>query len=107
LTEDELSFLTRNHILGAPARLGIMVYLLAKNKAFFTELLNVLKMTPGNLDSHLRKLRKAGYVDIVRVIGYDRPRVVIKITDKGRYETINYLSVLRRILEKYYVKPIS
>ncbi|OYT56861.1 MAG: transcriptional regulator [Desulfurococcales archaeon ex4484_217_2] len=97
----------RNHILGAPARLGIMVYLLAKNKAFFTELLNVLKMTPGNLDSHLRKLRKAGYVDIVRVIGYDRPRVVVKITDKGRYETINYLSVLRRILEKYYVKPIS
>jgi len=97
----------QNHILGAPARLGIMVYLLAKNKAFFTELLNVLKMTPGNLDSHLRKLRKAGYVDIVRVIGYDRPRIVIKITDKGRYETINYLSVLRRILEKYYVKPIS
>ena len=107
MREDELSFLMRNHILGAPARLGIMVYLLAKNKAFFTELLNVLKMTPGNLDSHLRKLRKAGYVDIVRVIGYDRPRVVIKITDKGRYETINYLSVLRRILEKYYVKPIS
>jgi len=107
LREDELSFLMRNHILGAPARLGIMVYLLAKNKAFFTELLNVLKMTPGNLDSHLRKLRKAGYVDIVRVIGYDRPRVVVKITDKGRYETINYLSVLRRILEKYYVKPIS
>lgn len=106
MSEDELSFLMRNHILGVSARLSIMVYLLAKNKAFFTELLNVLKMTPGNLDSHLKKLRRAGYIDIVRVIGYDRPRVVIKITDKGRYETISYLNVLKKVLEKYYVKPI-
>ena len=101
MSGDELRFLMQNHVLGSPARLGIMVYLLAKNRAFFTELLNVLKMTPGNLDSHLRRLKKAGYIDMVRVISYDRPRVVIKITDKGRYETISYLDVLRKILEKY------
>ncbi len=106
MSENELSSLIRNHVLGSPARLGIMVYLLAKEKAYFTELLNVLKMTPGNLDSHLRKLRKSEYVVVRRVISYDRPRVVIKITEKGRLETIKYLGILRSILEKYYAKPI-
>ncbi len=93
---DVLRRIIRDSIFSAPARLSIMIYLLARNKAYFTELQQVLNLTPGNLNSHLRRLKDAGYIEIIRTFE-DRPRTIIKITKKGMDETLEYLNRLLTI----------
>ena len=95
---ESLRELTRNHVLGNPVRLGIMLYLLPRGKVLFKELLGVLEVTPGNLDSHLRTLEKAGYVKLYKVFA-DRPRTAVRITEKGAEETARYLRALKSVLE--------
>jgi len=93
----ELRELIKNHTLGSPVRLGIMLYLLPRGRALFKELLEVLEVTPGNLDSHLKVLEKAGYVELYKVFA-DRPRTAVRMTAKGAEETKKYLRSLKEIL---------
>ncbi|WP_087035257.1 transcriptional regulator [Thermococcus litoralis] len=93
----QLKELTSNHVLGNPIRLAIMLYLLPRTRVLFKDLLEVLELTPGNLDSHLRVLEKAGYVKIKKVFS-DRPRTAVEITQKGAQETGKYLRLLREVL---------
>ena len=69
----------KGHHTSASVRLGIRIYLSAKSKVYFTELRQVLSLTLGNLNSHLRRLRDTGYVEIIRAFE-DRSRTIIKIT---------------------------
>jgi len=94
-----LNELTKKSVLGNPVRLGIMIYLLTHKRAFFKELQEVLSVTPGNLDSHLRTLEKEGFVKIKKAIA-DRPRTIIIITEKGAEETKKYLKLLKEILNE-------
>jgi len=96
---ESLRELSRNHVLGNPIRLGVMLYLLPRERVLFKELLDVLGATPGNLDSHLRALEKAGYVEIYKVIA-DRPRTAVRITEKGAEEAGKYLRTLKEILNE-------
>jgi len=89
--------LVKNHILGNPTRLAVMIYLLPRGRVLFKELLAVLDLTPGNLDSHLKTLEKAGYVKIYKVFA-DRPRTAVKITEKGAVEAGRYLRSLKEAL---------
>ncbi|WP_297535698.1 transcriptional regulator [Thermococcus sp.] len=94
---EPLRELTRNHVLGNPIRLGIMLYLLPRERVLFKELLDVLEVTPGNLDSHLKALEKAGYVKLYKVFA-DRPRTAVRITERGARETGRYLRTLKEVL---------
>ncbi|ASJ08220.1 transcriptional regulator [Thermococcus siculi] len=94
---EPLRELTRNHVLGSPIRLAIMLYLLPRERALFRDILGVLDITPGNLDSHLKALERAGYVEVYKVIA-DRPRTAVKITDMGARETAEYLRALKEVL---------
>ncbi|WP_456367082.1 transcriptional regulator [Thermococcus sp.] len=89
--------LAKNHVLGNPTRLAVMIYLLPRDRVLFKELLSVLDLTPGNLDSHLRTLEKAGYVKVYKVFA-DRPRTAVRITDEGARKTMEYLKALRKAL---------
>ncbi|ASJ01646.1 transcriptional regulator [Thermococcus gorgonarius] len=73
--------LTKNHVLGNPTRLAITIYLLPRGRGPFKDLQKVLEITPGNLDSHLKVLEKAGYIKVYKVIT-DRPRSAVEITDE-------------------------
>ena len=95
---EALRELSRNNTLGNPVRLGVMLYLLPRGRVLFKDLLEVLEVTPGNLDSHLRALEKAGYVKIYKVIA-DRPRTAVEITGKGAEETGKYLRALKEALQ--------
>ncbi|NJE76709.1 transcriptional regulator [Thermococcus sp. ES12] len=94
---EALRELSRNHTLGNPIRLGIMLYLLPRGKVLFRELLDVLDVTPGNLDSHLKALEKAGYIELYKVFA-DRPRTAVRVTEKGAKETGEYLRALKEAL---------
>jgi len=74
-------------------RLAIMIYLLAKRRTYFSDIVEDLDMTPGNLWSHIEKLEKDGLVEVRHIID-GRPRVVVIITEKGIEETIELLKML-------------
>jgi len=95
----ELRELVKNHVLGNPIRLGIMLYLLPRERVLFKELQKVLDVTPGNLDSHLKTLERTGYIKMKKVFA-DRPRTAVEITDKGAEETGKYLRMLKKLLDQ-------
>ena len=49
-----------------PARLRILTVLSGVDEADFNFLLNTLGLTKGNLSSHIDRLEKAGYVNVVK-----------------------------------------
>ncbi len=89
----------KHEVLGNPVRLGIMLYLLSRGRAVFSEIQKVLDLTPGNLDSHLKTLEKAGMVSIRKVIA-GRPRTAVEITEKGVDEVREYVDRLKEVLSK-------
>ncbi|HIP89748.1 MAG TPA: ArsR family transcriptional regulator [Thermococcus paralvinellae] len=95
----ELRELVKNHVLGNPIRLGIMLYLLPRERVLFKELQKVLDVTPGNLDSHLKTLERTGCIKMKKVFA-DRPRTAVEITDKGAEETGKYLRMLKKLLDQ-------
>ncbi len=98
-TEKLIKEMMKNRVLSVPVRLGIMLYLLARGEARFSDVQNALNLTPGNLWSHVRRLEDVGYVKIYRRFE-DRPRTVIKITGKGIDEVSRYLNNMLDIAEK-------
>ena len=63
--------ITKSHVLGNSIRLGVMIYLLPRGRALFRDVQSVLEITPGNLDSHLRVLKKEECIEIKK--GDSRP----------------------------------
>ena len=76
-----------------------IMFLIYLNKAVgFTELQRLLKLTPGNLDHHIKKLKRASYVKIRKKISW-RPLNVVEITQKGIEAFRNYVSDLKEMLK--------
>ena len=87
----------RRRGFSSSVRLGIMIYLLAKKRAFFMDMVSDLDITPGNLWSHLVKLQEEGYVEIKYVLT-DRPRRLIVLTNKGADEILSLLNEIMKML---------
>ena len=59
----------------------------------------LLKLSWGKLSTHLSRLERAGYIERVRVITEERPRVLVKITDKGAEKLLSHLNAILRLHE--------
>ena len=82
-------------------RLTIMILLLTHKKINFTELQKLLNLTPGNLDHHVKKLEKAGYVKVYKKLSPLRsPLTLIEVTSTGKLSFESYLKNFRDILNK-------
>ena len=92
LDEDEKVFQSQ-------PRFSIIYLLFLKRKVGFLELKQLLGLTPGNLDHHLKKLEDVGLVDSRRVISW-RPLVMVSITPKGIQVFRNYVVKLKGFLDK-------
>lgn len=79
-------------------RLAIMTLLAARKEWAFQELKAELKMSDGNLVTHLRTLHEAGYVSITKEV-LDRPQTRYALTVKGRKSFEEYLVVLEQIVK--------
>lgn len=75
----------------------IMTQLYVIESADFLFLQNQLKMTPGNLSSHLSKLEEAGYVEIVKEFIDRKPHTALKLTKKGQNAFKEYKQNLKQI----------
>lgn len=81
------------------ARLGIMSLLASRAERWaFQDLKGELKMSDGNLITHLRTLANAGYLQSEKIDGVGRPQTFYELTKAGRKAFEDYLAVLEKIL---------
>jgi DNA-binding transcriptional ArsR family regulator len=88
-----------NRLVHEPSRLAILTALSACEKADFVFLLNVTRLTKGNLSSHLSKLEHGGLVAIQKVFEGRQPVTYVMLTLEGRQgldEHWNRLDAIRR-----------
>lgn len=79
-------------------RLGIMTLLATRLSWPFQDLKAELKMSDGNLVTHLRTLHQTGYVAVTKEM-LDRPQTSYALTIKGRAAFRDYLTVLEQIVK--------
>ena len=79
-------------------RLAIMTLLAAKPQWPFQDMKAELRMSDGNLITHLRALVQAGYVASRKEI-ITRPQTKYELTAKGRKAFQNYLQVLEEMVK--------
>ncbi len=73
-----------------PARLRIMMTLSGVDVADFKFLLSVLGLTNGNLSSHMERLERAGYIEIIKSFEGKIPHTDYHLTESGRNALSNY-----------------
>jgi len=78
-------------------RLAIMTLLAARAHWPFQDMKAELKMSDGNLITHLRALHQAGYVAFRKEI-LTRPQTCYELTDRGRQAFQNYIAVLEEMV---------
>ncbi len=79
-------------------RLGIMTLLAARASWTFQDMKTELRMSDGNLITHLRTLHRLGFVSYTKEVR-DRPQTRYALTPKGRTAFRNYLRVLEEIVK--------
>jgi DNA-binding HxlR family transcriptional regulator len=79
-------------------RLAIMTLLAGRVNWSFQDLKSELKMSDGNLITHLRTLHKLGFVAVTKEV-LDRPQTTYALTTKGRGAFSEYLKVLEEIVK--------
>ena len=88
-----------DRVVHSPARLMILAYLGAVDSADFIFLMNQVKLTRGNLSSHLKALEEAGYVGIQKEFVDKVPRTLIRLTDAGRGAVRTYREQMQTIID--------
>ena len=87
-----------NKAIHQKARLGIMSILMASEEVDFNYLKDRLKLTDGNLSSHLSLLEKEKYIKIKKKFVKKKPKTLCKISDMGRQAFAEYLENLEKII---------
>ena len=93
-----IDFSRLDKIIHERARLSIMTLLAARPEWSFQDLKSELKMSDGNLITHLRTLYDAGYISMSRQPTDSRPQTHYALTPGGRDAFKSYLSVLEQIV---------
>jgi DNA-binding MarR family transcriptional regulator len=87
-----------DRVIHEPARLRIMMTLSATDLADHAHLCSTLGLTKGNLSSHVSKLERSGYVEVVKSFTGKIPHTDYLLTDTGREALRLYLDALEDIM---------
>jgi DNA-binding HxlR family transcriptional regulator len=79
-------------------RLAIMTLLFTHSRWSFQDLRKELRMSDGNLVTHLRTLHRAGYVAITKEV-LVRPLTPYAITERGRKAFNEYIDALEELIK--------
>lgn len=93
-----LDFDKLDKLIHERGRLSIMTLLASRPAWPFQDLKAELKMSDGNLITHLRTLHEAGHVSIIKEV-LDRPQTSYSLTERGRAAFAQYLAVLESIIK--------
>ena len=81
-------------------RLAIMALLASRRSWSFQELKAELKMSDGNLITHMRTLHKQGLVSVPKEF-HGRPQTTYALTVKGRSAFREHINALEEIVKKW------
>jgi DNA-binding MarR family transcriptional regulator len=88
-----------NKVFESRIRLGVMSVLCVNESADFNRLKELLKVTDGNLASHITALEKVNYIEITKDFVGKKPRTTYKITDEGRSAFQFHLASLEKMFQ--------
>lgn len=91
-------FLQLDRVIHEKGRLAIMSALAASTELSFTELRELLQMTDGNVNAHIRTLQEAGYLGVTKSFRDSRPLTTCTLTKSGREAFTAYLGLLEQIV---------
>lgn len=91
-------FLQLDRVIHEKGRLAILSLLAASPELAFTELRDTLRMTDGNLTTHIRTLQEAGYVAVAKSYHNHRPLTTCSLTAAGRKAFADYIALLEQIV---------
>jgi DNA-binding MarR family transcriptional regulator len=94
------TFLQLDRVIHEKGRLAIMSMLAATPALSFTEMRDTLKMTDGNLTTHIRTLQEAGYVSITKSFQNNRPLTTCSMTSSGKKAFTAYINLLETIIQQ-------
>ena len=94
----KLDFDQIDRVIHERGRLAIMTLLATRVRWLFADLKLELKMSDGNLITHLRTLHASGYVAQTKEF-LERPQTSYALTDKGRAAYLAYLGLLEQIVK--------
>lgn len=85
-------------VIHSRVRLAIMSYLATARDADFVELKKALKVTDGNLSTHLSKLEGKSYVSVSKQFIDKKPQTRVAITPSGETAFKAYVEGLAKML---------
>jgi DNA-binding transcriptional ArsR family regulator len=86
-----------DRLIHEPHRLAILTVLSSTEEADFVFLQRTLRLTNGNLSSHLSKLQDAGLVTVEKSFVGRKPHTSVALTDLGRARTGDHWRRLERL----------
>lgn len=86
-------------VIHQKARLGIMSILMAKEEAEFNYLKERLRLSDGNLSTHLGILENERYIKIQKKFVKKKPKTLCQLTEKGRQAFFEYLNTLEKVIK--------
>ena len=93
--------LSIHQLLTDRIRLSIMAALVSSDsKVSFSELLEDLGVTRGNLSAHIKKLENADFIVVKKEFVNGVPRTTYKYSKVGKKEFKKYLDCISQLIEK-------
>lgn len=83
-----------------PTRLRIFAYLHTNGETSFTDLVDALDVTEGNLSSHIQKLEDADCVNVEKQFVDRTPETTYELTDHGRSKFETHVRTLESLIER-------
>jgi DNA-binding MarR family transcriptional regulator len=80
-------------------RLGIMAILIVSDSVEFSELRDKLKLTDGNLASHIGALERSKFIEVTKQFIGKKPNTSYKISDLGRKAFNDHLDALENLIK--------
>jgi DNA-binding MarR family transcriptional regulator len=85
-------------VIHEPARLGIVAHLYVLDSADALFLKNQMRLTWGNMSSHLSRLEDAGYIEVKKEFVDRKPVTSFSLTQKGKEAFRSYRDQIKGIL---------
>lgn len=85
-------------LLHSQLRLAIVSMLVNLKKVEFTYVKEQTKAASGNISIQVKKLQKAGYIDVEKTFKNNYPKTMLSITDKGIKAFKDYINDLKKYI---------
>lgn len=79
-------------------RLGLMSVLMVNEEVTFNDMKDLLKVTDGNLASHVSALEKATYIEVKKAFVGKKPSTTFKATRTGKAAFKKHLDALEQLI---------